>query len=223
MGSHQQADGTLDVTGTYSVARMVSLRARLIRLYGFRELRTVSRRWLDLGCGHGELLVALAPLLASGSEVIGVEPNEVKRAGALERGLAVFASLSEVDGCFDTISLMNVYSHLPDPVSTFGALAASLAPDGELLLETGNGADLDSSADYLGPLDLPDHLSFASESQLRRMLQSAGMEVADVQRARLDGLAGTAWELVKGRWTRARWRVPFRSDFATLYVRARLR
>lgn len=223
MGTHQQADGTLDVTGTYSFARMVSLRARLIRLYGFRELRTVPRRWLDLGCGHGELLVAVSPLLAPRSEIIGVEPNEVKRAGACDRGLAVYASLDEVEGFFDTISLMNVYSHLPDPVATFVALATSLVPNGELLLETGNGADLDSSADYLGPLDLPDHLSFTSESQLKDMLHVAGMEVTDLQRARLDGLVGTAWELVKGRWSRARWRVPFRSDFATLYFRAHLR
>jgi SAM-dependent methyltransferase len=223
MGSHQQADGTLDVTGTYSLARMMSLRARLIRLHGFRELRTVPRRWLDLGCGHGELLAAVGPLLAPGSEIVGVEPNEAKRIGACERGLTVYASLDEVEGSFDTISLMNVYSHLPDPVATFAALSASLVPNGELLLETGNGADLNSSADYLGPLDLPDHLSFASESQLRGMLDSAGMEITDVQRARLDGLLGTAWESVKGRWSGARWRMPFRSDFVTLYVRARLR
>ena len=222
MGSHRRPDGALEVTGSYSLAREMSMRARLIRLYGYRNLRSVPRRWLDLGCGHGELLSALRSVLAPDSEILGVEPNETKRQGALGRGLLVHASLDDVKGAFDVVSLMNVYSHLSDPADTFIALAARLLPNGEILLETGNGAELSSGEVYPGPLDLPDHLSFAGERQLDTMLSCAGLEISHVQRARLDGLVGTAWELAKSRGHGARWRLPFRSDFRDLYIRARL-
>jgi SAM-dependent methyltransferase len=220
-GSHEREDGTLEVTGAYSRPREVSLLLRLARLYGLRSLRSTPRRWLDVGCGHGELLVALGRLLPEGSTIVGVEPNDAKRANAVARGLDVRCSIDDVDGEFDVLSLMNVYSHLPDPVGALGELASRLGSTGELLLETGNAADLVDRAAYPGSLDLPDHLSFVGESQLTSILGSIGFDVVRLDRVRLDGIVGTAWEIVRGGGGSSRWRLPFRSSFRDLYVRAR--
>jgi len=71
--------------------------------------------WLDVGSGYGEILEAVAELAPPGSRVEGLEPMEPKRTAARERGLMVRAGyLFDVREQFDFVSLVNVFSHIPD-------------------------------------------------------------------------------------------------------------
>jgi len=221
-GMHRTEQGTLEVTGSYRGVRVV-LRRRLIRsLWPDLARAAAPIRWLDIGTGHGEMLLALRAVLAPGSDVQGVEPNDGKAEPLRRRGFTVAPALDGILGRFDVVSLMNVYGHLPDPVGFIRSLDGVLEATGDLIIETGNGAELASRSDYPDSLSLPDHLSFAGEPQLRRLLADAGYEVVTVHRRRVDGLGHLAQAIVRRvRGERSRITMPYRSPFRFLYVRCR--
>lgn len=219
-GTHLTETGDLDVTGAFSPLRVVRMTAVMRSLvpHHLRSPRPV--RWLDIGCGHGELLIALRRLVPPGSTLVGVEPNAHKARSARQRGLEVVSSLDEITSTFDVISMMNVYGHLPDPVETIEDWSRLLArPGGEMVIETGNAAELSTRGEYPGALDLPDHLSFIGERHLRLVCALVGMEVRAVKRTRLDGMVGTGHAVVRSIAAR-RWLVgrPYQSRFRDMFA-----
>lgn len=131
--------------------------------------------------------------------------------------------LSEIGERFDVISLINVFSHIPD-FRDFGAqLKARLNPGGWLFLETGNGGDLERRADYPDRLYLPDHLVFIGVEQMRRLLDEMGFDLVTSRAlppspmARLKNVAKT---VVDGRWQLIS---ALNSPFRTVFYKARLR
>jgi SAM-dependent methyltransferase len=82
---------------------------------------------------------------------------------------------------YDFISLLNVYSHLPDPPAMIRLCRNLLNPGGELLIQTGDVADL-SVEEIYRPLYLPDHLSFASEQIISGILERNGFKVLSVNK-----------------------------------------
>ena len=218
-GSHRTDEGELKVTGSFSKVRQKRLEALLPRLFAQRISQGGPVRWLDIGSGHGELLLAAQAAMPEGSTVVGVEPNTAKRVGAQRRGLVTVASVDELAGPFDVLSLMNVYSHLPDPVGIISGWTSLLAETGELFLETGNGADLPHRDGYPGALDLPDHLSFAGEPQLKLLFDLLGFGSTRIHRARLDGVLGASYQLVRHLRDRSvPIHLPYRSSFRDLFV-----
>ncbi|MBA2623014.1 MAG: class I SAM-dependent methyltransferase [Chthoniobacterales bacterium] len=95
-------------------------------------------RILDFGCSSGRLLAGLLPEY----DCHGFEINDEAAAVAAMKGLRMF-SLAEIEageaGKFAAIVLVDVFEHLSDPVETLRTLTRLLAPDGVLLLVTGNG------------------------------------------------------------------------------------
>ena len=119
--------------------------------------------------------------------------------------------------------MLNVYSHLPDPLAFLSVARKRLRDGGEILLQTGNGGDL-NRADFPGVLYFPDHLIFAGRRSLELTFDRIGMEVISINEFPDPAftLVNVAKDLVK-RLVRknhnpVRWRGPFRS----LWVRARL-
>jgi len=165
----------LSVTGSYGgPKRHDHYLSRLSDLFGPGYFHGSGERWLDVGAGFGELLETLA--IASGGTLRarGLEPNETKAASARARNLDVsFFEPTARGERFHYISLLNVFSHLPDPPSTLAELGQLLEPGGELVMQTGNFAELEQE-EIPVPLELPDHLSFASERLLRRVLERSG-------------------------------------------------
>jgi len=145
----------------------------------FSEDKKIS--WLDIGCGHGEFVETLAAFGGKNLELIGLEPNVRKLVGARERGMDIqFFDLTTHQDKYDVISALNVYSHLPNPPEDIARWCEMLNEGGELLLQTGDSADL-SAKDHHKPYSLPDHLSFTSKQLLVELLESLGMKVLQVE------------------------------------------
>jgi 2-polyprenyl-3-methyl-5-hydroxy-6-metoxy-1,4-benzoquinol methylase len=130
--------------------------------------------------------------------------------------------LSEIGGRFDFVSLINVFSHVPDFQGFMQAIKAFMAPAGELYIETANGGDLPSAADYPDALFLPDHLMFAGEETLKRYLAAADFMVTAERAERRDTalwMAKSAAKLMMGR--HAKITIPYTSAYRIIMMRAR--
>jgi 2-polyprenyl-3-methyl-5-hydroxy-6-metoxy-1,4-benzoquinol methylase len=224
LGLHPGQQSTLDVRGAFNHRKVAGLRVRLEQQYPGDELRRRPFRWLDVGAGFGELLLALRVLAPVGSTLVGVEACRPKVEAARRLGLELTAgSLADVDGPYDYISLVNVFSHLPDPQRFFRDMVTLLSPRGELLVVTGNAGDIPRS-DYPQQLCLPEHLVFAGAAHLRTIFERAGCQIVSenayrtsLPRPRIEqrAEAGLAWLL--GR------RVGYSGAFRSLWLRARRR
>jgi len=170
----------LDVTGRFSQKKATNYIKILNELYknDFKHIKS----WLDVGCGHGEFLLAVKEFSQNSIDVLGTEPNIHKQKSAQSRGLNVsYFDLSTHDQKYDAISLLNVYSHIPNPPEFLNLLKGLLNPNGELILETGDIANF-SSKDIYRPFHLPDHLSFASQSILVEMLERIGFQILEIKK-----------------------------------------
>ena len=100
-----------------------------------RALPADSRpRMLDAGCGGG---ATLAELSLRG-EAIGLEPSELSRRRALERGTEVVDGTLErlpfEDGRFDLGLVLDVLEHLDDDVAGLAELRRVIRPGGALIV-----------------------------------------------------------------------------------------
>lgn len=155
--------------------------------------------WLDIGCGHGELLEALSRRFGSALRATGLEPCLPKAEAARARGLDIIASPEPIEpASFDAISALNVLSHLPDPPATIAQWSSWLKPGGTFVIQTGDSCDLPARHHHK-PFDLPDHLSFANQRIVRSILERAGLQVHTRKHYRHGAYA--AWQL---------WKRPFR-------------
>lgn len=173
--------GNLETNSRFYPPHLWEYRRVLRDLYG-AELTQKNRTWLDVGCGHGEFLLTLTRMAGSHVTAAGSEPNEHKRASARARGLDVsFIPLEHHDRQYDCISLLNVYSHVPDPGAFLDLLRQRLAPGGELVLQTGDVTGLTPET-LFRPLYLPDHLSFATEDIVTGLLRRKGFRIVQVRK-----------------------------------------
>jgi len=224
LGAHPAMPGS-DMTERYSSAKVLRYKSLLARL--LRDVWAASKpvRWLDVGAGYGEVVSAVMRLAPPGSVVQGLEPMIPKVRLARERGIDLRPEfLGQQDtGHFHFVSAINVFSHVNDPRSFIGKLAATLAPGGELVLETGDMGDVEDREQFPGALDLPDHVGFATKANVESLLTECGFRVVKLYRLRIDGVALLAKSIAKrvlGR--RSVIAVPYRSPYRRLVVRARL-
>lgn len=224
-GVHE-GESTLSVTGAFEPEKVRRYRKILKDMYQ-SDLVGKSWTWLDVGCGHGEFLVALQRLGRGHITAKGSEPNVHKQEVARSKGLDVdFFDIADHEHRYDAISLLNVYSHLPNPREFLQLCRSLLRLGGELLLETGDSAHL-SPEDMYNPMFLPDHLSFGSEEIASGILVDCGFEIVRVRKYQALPFTwvGTTKELVKVFWpnkvSRIRYTIDplYRTD---MYIRARL-
>lgn len=217
----------LEVTGKFKSRKIARYLEVLRDLYG--EEIPIAGNWLDVGCGHGEFLLAVKRFSNARIAVKGSEPNLEKQESARSRGLDVgFFDLGEHTDRYDAASLLNVYSHLPDPCALMRNIATILNPGGELVLETGDTKDL-SASELPRPLYLPDHLFFATEKIVLEQLTAAGFEVIKVVKYPLIRVSGSTYlkEIAKiflpGRASKIRHLVSNSLTEIDMFVRARKR
>jgi len=182
--AHKQGKHTgveeLDVTGVFNDRKIATYLGVLENL--FKGELADKRTWLDVGCGHGEFIVAVQQYGQGRVDVRGTEPNIHKQESARERGLNVsYFDIESHEDKYDVVSLLNVYSHLPDPPAFLKSLKKLLKAGGELVIQTGDTADFTAEEHYR-PFYLPDHLSFASEKIVTDILKRLGFEILSLKK-----------------------------------------
>ena len=147
-------------------------------------------RYLDVGCGGGQ---AVLRMKAKGWDAVGFEvsPKAVAsaRAAGLDiRGGAELADARLEEGTFDLVTFFCVLPHLHDPLGTLREVARLLKPDGRVLLTVPTLASVNFMLfrDLWYHLDVPRHLYFFSDANLRAMAARTGF-VQEGRRFRSGG------------------------------------
>ena len=152
-------------------------------------------RALDVGCGEGATVEALATL---GWDAEGVDFDAAAVVRAVERGLRVRLGSLEGQhypaGHFDVIGMTHVLEHVPDPLATLRECARLLRPGGQLVLATPNARSLGHrrfGRDWRG-LEPPRHLQVFTPGALRRLAERAGFALATLESRTLGAAFASA-------------------------------
>jgi len=162
---------------------------RLGRMFMVERCAKASRglepgRVLDIGCGEGTFLAAMA---RRGWDAWGVEVSAEGAARAAARpGLRVFNKRLEECALepksFDLITLWHSIEHVPDPEALLKAAGTLLKDGGRLFLAFPSAESWDFK--LFGPrwfhLDPPRHLHYFSPKTMSALLERCGLEQRDV-------------------------------------------
>jgi len=177
----------VNYAGTPRIHEFIDLYRLAERHANARLAPQESLRWLDFGCGAGGLLKFLRekktmradarelPIEISGFDV-GSYADKLKLDDHLQ--IWNWEELQSLPAAsFDVISCIEVIEHIPEPGPIFELLGRLLAPNGLLLLSTGNLRS--PLARLLGirfPYCVPEiHVSLFSPTSLRAAYAKAGL------------------------------------------------
>lgn len=142
-------------------------------------------RWIDVGSGAGETLVAAA---STGFEAVGLECDPAECAFARERGATVVeefltgSNAAELLKGAAVVSLFNVLEHTEDPGGVTEAISAAVEPDCLVVIEVPRHPSLSSLSNSLFPgvscrhIVPPDHLHVFTDASLQRLTSRNGLE-----------------------------------------------
>jgi SAM-dependent methyltransferase len=221
-GVHKTDSRDLSVTFRRSPRKFYRYRSIVRRMFAAEIAAGKPLNWLDIGAGYGEFVEAVLAAMPRGETVCGVEPMKPKVEAARARGLPIVDTpLSQIEGQYDVISLINVFSHIPNFEDFLRQAVAHSSPGGVVFLETGNGGDVERSQ-YPDELFLPDHLVFAGIEHIDLLLQKVGFRMEMVCQRRVDTARGVVKRAIKGLLKgRLELSLPYVSPFRTVFFKAR--
>ena len=137
------------------------------------EARRSPGRLLDVGGATGDFGARAA---ADGWDVVVCEVGDTARAKATAKGLATVATLAEVEGPFDLISMFHVLEHLIDPLADLRHLRGLVATEGYLVIEVPQwrSAGRIVRRSKWAQLKPPEHINFFTRRSLRFILERSG-------------------------------------------------
>ena len=126
----------LDTMG--SVAAVQAYKRRILDALGLRAGMSA----LDVGCGTGDDVRAMAGIVGAGGRAVGVDVSEALLAEARTRGAAEGVAvelhagdahaLSFADGSFDVVRTERVLQHVEDPAQVLREMARVARPGGRI-------------------------------------------------------------------------------------------
>jgi len=159
---------------------------------------------LDVGCGHGRSLAALAALAPEG-HVVGTDPSELMAGIAVWRNrklvrqqrvdvrLAAVDALPFPDATFDKALCVHVAYFWNDLDAALGEIARVLKPGGRLVLVF--RTDANEAAVKAFPADV---YRFRPLSEIVARLKAAGFTIAQQDEAARDQLSGPVQLIATG-------------------------
>lgn len=140
---------------------------------------TVRSRVLDVGCGAGELVLALQS--AGFRHLLGIDQypagQTMRRAPLIQH-----RKIHEVYGQWDLVMFHHSFEHMADQKGTLDAVVRLLAPGGVCLIRVpvaSSHAWEHYGVDWV-QLDAPRHFFVHTEESLRRLAGDAGLEIFKV-------------------------------------------
>lgn len=198
------AEAGLDYDGYYHEGNLIVpefVDRRLAEMVAELEPFALTSRWIDIGCGAGSLLraVARAGWRVQGTE-IAPQPVQMLRAEGYDVLLGDAAELELELGAYDVVSLIEVIEHVPDPRALMRRAAALLRPGGVLFMTTPHASGI--SGRVLGlqwsAVSPPEHLQLFSRRGMSVALAASGFP-----RSIIGSRGVNPYELVRGLRTRA--------------------
>lgn len=167
----------------YRLARKYTLQWK----YNLIREHSPGTTLLDFGCGTGEFLQYIEQ---QGYAVQGVEPSEKARSIAIKKvpTAKLNASVDEVHGTFDIITLWHVLEHIPDLNKTLQQLTSHLSANGTILIAVPNINSWDSAYynNYWAAYDTPRHLWHFTQECLPVLLKKHGLRMIGTRPMKLD-------------------------------------
>lgn len=157
-------------------------------LYPYPALRSLAyirprKDWrvLDVGCGSGELLMALGGI--GFSDLTGVDlyldkPGTVPGGARLIQG-----TVAELEGEWDLIMFHHSFEHVPDPHETLAHVSGLLQPGGWCLIRIPTVSSLawEHFRENWVQLDAPRHFFLYSVDSVRFLTDRAGLQLDHIR------------------------------------------
>jgi len=163
-------------------ATIAVLRRRIARAFAARAARGLGRargRALDVGCGDGTVLEALAArgFAATGTELPG--HGAAHRSGASIVETSDLTALRLPAASQRLVVLRHVLEHVRDPAATLREVRRVLEPAGRLVVAVPNLRSWQAEATGAAwvHLDLPRHLFHFTPASLARLVRDAGFAI----------------------------------------------
>ena len=171
--SHSDRSDTL-FEKLYQRVKAYSLNKKLRLLTRYTKSRG---RLLDYGAGTGAFVQQAQK---GGWHAEGVEPNELARLRAREKGLSLEQSWKALSkGGYDVITLWHVLEHLPDLENSITRIYQLLKPNGILVLALPNFKSWDAQhyGSFWAGYDVPRHLWHFSRESVEALFSTHGFEL----------------------------------------------
>jgi 2-polyprenyl-3-methyl-5-hydroxy-6-metoxy-1,4-benzoquinol methylase len=132
---------------------------------------------LDIGCGNGAFLSFMKEI---GWKTFGTEISRKAVEVALKNGHEVFeGNISDAnysDNFFDTVTLNNVFEHIPEPAEFIREIYRVLKPGGELIIGVPNFSSYSRKIfkSYWAGLLVPEHLHHFTGKSLKMLAEING-------------------------------------------------
>ncbi|MCO7570123.1 methyltransferase domain-containing protein [Pseudomonas chlororaphis] len=158
------------------LARFNDYFSRLSLLFSGRQ----GLRYLDMGCGLGNSLIAARE---HGFDGVGVESSRECLTICQESGLRVLHDEQKPAGVFDLISFWESLEHMVDPAQMLRSCQQLLAENGVLAFTIPNldspllRAQRGDCSVVHGGYDTPGHINLFGPGQVRHLLERCGFEL----------------------------------------------
>ncbi len=195
--SHTDAKKTL-FDKVYQKAKNYAIKKK-IKLIQKENKKTENKNLLDIGCGTGDLLVAMNQ---QNWNVIGIEPNKKARVLAKSKlGLLtsnfnnfedvypkIHESVNAVEEKFDVITMWHVLEHVPNLEEYIVLLKQLLKPNGTLIIAVPNHKSYDAKhyGKFWAAYDVPRHLWHFSKKAMHLLFQKEKMRIEKTIPMKLD-------------------------------------